>query len=168
MQNKEHLCISLPTSVACCCWPMWYHIILNWFFLPKPGFLELIWIFSGRNPTNSESKSYQINPIKSCSSRSFQQHQRHIPIPPKCLVTNLIFSEKIIQYSRTSTPTTSPNAMKPSPDVMVLPYILYWREKNDNKIGVGQFKHSYQHYTLPFTIVLSYFIGQCFFFPPKW
>jgi len=31
----------------------------------------------------SESKSYQINSIKSCSSRSFQQYQRHIPIPPK-------------------------------------------------------------------------------------
>ncbi len=24
-----------------------YHV-LNWFFLPKPGFLEFIWIFSGR------------------------------------------------------------------------------------------------------------------------
>jgi hypothetical protein len=34
---------------------------------------------------HSESKSYQINSIKSCSSRSFQQHQRHIPIPPKIL-----------------------------------------------------------------------------------
>jgi hypothetical protein len=32
---------------------------------------------------HSESKSYQINSIKFCSSRSFQQHQRHIPIPPK-------------------------------------------------------------------------------------
>jgi hypothetical protein len=30
----------------------------------------------------SESNSYQINSIKSCSSRSFQQHQRHIPTPP--------------------------------------------------------------------------------------
>ncbi len=32
----------------------------------------------------SESKYYQINiPLKSCSSRSFQQqHQRHIPISP--------------------------------------------------------------------------------------
>jgi hypothetical protein len=30
-----------------------------------------------------ESKSYQINSIKSCSSSSFQQHQMHIPIPPK-------------------------------------------------------------------------------------
>jgi hypothetical protein len=33
--------------------------------------------------SHSESRSYQINSIKSCSSRSFQQHQRHIPIPPK-------------------------------------------------------------------------------------
>jgi hypothetical protein len=31
---------------------------------------------------HSESKTYQINSIKSCSSRSFQQHQRKIPIPP--------------------------------------------------------------------------------------
>jgi hypothetical protein len=30
-----------------------------------------------------ESKSYQINSIKSYSSRSFQQHQKHIPILPK-------------------------------------------------------------------------------------
>jgi hypothetical protein len=34
-----------------------------------------------------ESKSYQINSIKSCSSRSFQQHQRRIPIPPKFSAT---------------------------------------------------------------------------------
>ncbi len=33
--------------------------------------------------THSESKSYQINSIKSCSSKSSQQHQRHIPIPPR-------------------------------------------------------------------------------------
>jgi len=32
---------------------------------------------------HSESKSYQINSIKSCPSRSFQQHQKHIPIPLK-------------------------------------------------------------------------------------
>ncbi len=31
---------------------------------------------------HSESKSYHINSIKSCSSRFFQQHQRHIPILP--------------------------------------------------------------------------------------
>jgi hypothetical protein len=36
---------------------------------------------------HSESKSYQINSIKSCSSRSFQQHQRPIPIPPQFSVT---------------------------------------------------------------------------------
>ncbi len=33
--------------------------------------------------THSESKTYHINSIESCPSRSFQQHQRHIPIPPK-------------------------------------------------------------------------------------
>jgi hypothetical protein len=32
-----------------CCWPKCYHV-LNWFFLPKPGFfMEFISIFSGRN-----------------------------------------------------------------------------------------------------------------------
>ncbi len=36
---------------------------------------------------HSESKSYQINSIKSCSSRYFQQHQRHIPLLPKYLAT---------------------------------------------------------------------------------
>jgi len=59
----------------------------------------------------SESKSYQINSIKSYSSRSFHQHQRHIPIPPKKkkkLKFNLIFREEIIQYSRTA----SPNVME--------------------------------------------------------
>jgi hypothetical protein len=57
---------------------------------------------------HSESKSYQINSIKSCSSRSFQQHQRHIPIPLKFSV------KKIIQYSRTFAPQVQ-NAMEPSP-----------------------------------------------------
>ncbi len=36
---------------------------------------------------HSESISDQINSIKSCSSRSFQQHQWHIPIPPKFSAT---------------------------------------------------------------------------------
>jgi hypothetical protein len=39
---------------------------------------------------HSESTSYQINSIKPDSSRSFQQHQRHIPIPPKISSYNLI------------------------------------------------------------------------------
>jgi hypothetical protein len=44
--------------------------------------------------SHSESKSYQINSNKSCSSRSFQQHQRHIPIPPKILATLIYFFVK--------------------------------------------------------------------------
>jgi hypothetical protein len=57
--------------------------VFNWFFLPKPSFLEFIWILNGRNHPHFESKPYQINSFKSYSSRSFQQHQRHIPIPLK-------------------------------------------------------------------------------------
>jgi hypothetical protein len=46
---------------------------------------------------HSESKSYQINSIKSCSSRSFQQHQRHTPIPLKNFSYDLIyFSVKML------------------------------------------------------------------------
>ncbi len=41
---------------------------------------------------HSESKSYQINSIKSCSSKSFQQHQRHIPFPPKYSATKKSFN----------------------------------------------------------------------------
>jgi hypothetical protein len=36
---------------------------------------------------HSESKSYQINSIKFYSSRSFRQHQSHIPILPKISAT---------------------------------------------------------------------------------
>ncbi len=64
---------------------------------------------------HSESKSYQINSIKSCSSRSFQEHQRQVPIPPK-------FSPRIsfnFQWRNHSLfknfCTTSPNIMEPSP-----------------------------------------------------
>ncbi len=46
---------------------------------------------------HSESKSYQIKSIKSCPSRSFQEHQRHVPIPPKFSASE----KKINQYSRT-------------------------------------------------------------------
>jgi len=50
----------------------------SWFLL------EFIWIFSGKKSlknqylSHSESKSYQINSIKSCSLRSFQEHQKPI------------------------------------------------------------------------------------------
>ncbi len=61
------------------------------FFLPKPGFFGIyIEIFSSRNHfknqylPHSESKSNQINSIKSLLIKNFffQTHQRHIPIPP--------------------------------------------------------------------------------------
>jgi hypothetical protein len=91
-----------------CRWPKCYHV-LNWFFLSKPGFWEFIWIFRGRNHLknqylpHSESKSYQINSIKSLLNKIFLNNT-------KCtfqflrnfqLRFNLIFSEEIIQYSRT-------------------------------------------------------------------
>jgi hypothetical protein len=36
--------------------------------------------FKNQYLPHSESKSYQINFIKSCLSRSFKEHQKHIPI----------------------------------------------------------------------------------------
>jgi hypothetical protein len=57
------------------------------FSLPKPGFFQ--WQKSLKN-----QYLHILNPnltpkhsIKSCSSRSFQQHQRHIAIPPKFSAT---------------------------------------------------------------------------------
>jgi hypothetical protein len=61
--------------------------IFNWFFLPKSGFLifylNLQWQKSLRTwyLPHPKSKTYEINSIKSCSLRSFQQYQMHIPIP---------------------------------------------------------------------------------------
>jgi hypothetical protein len=80
-------------------------------------YLNFQWQQSLKNQDllHSKSKSYQINSIKSCSSRSFQQHQRHIPIPPK-------FSAMIkfhFQWRNHSIfknfCSTSPNIMQPSP-----------------------------------------------------
>jgi hypothetical protein len=83
-----------------------FHVILVWpvpstQMLPHPQviFPSETWFFgiylnfqrqkSFKNQylSHSESKSYQINSIKSCSSRSFQQHQRRIPIPLKFWAT---------------------------------------------------------------------------------
>jgi hypothetical protein len=66
-------------------------------------------------PRHSQSKSYQINSIKSCSSRAFQEHQKKGPfqfLQTKILSYYLIwfdwiFSEEIIQYSRTFAPQVS-------------------------------------------------------------
>jgi hypothetical protein len=54
----------------------------TWFFGIYLNFQQQISLKNQYLP-HSESKSYQINSMKSCSSRSFQQHQRHIPIPSK-------------------------------------------------------------------------------------
>ncbi len=86
------------------CWPK---------CLPRPQpifpsktwfFWEFIWIFKRQKslknqylPPHSESKSYQINSIKSCSSRSFQT------TPKAHSNSSEISSEEIIQYSRTPT-----------------------------------------------------------------
>ncbi len=67
-----------------------YHI-LNWFFLPKPGFLEFILNFQQQKSLlnqclpHFESKSYQVNSILNPPHQdlSNKQHKRHIPIPPK-------------------------------------------------------------------------------------
>jgi hypothetical protein len=97
-----------------------YHV-LNWFFLPKPEFWEFIWIFSGRNHLKINishilnPKSYQINSIKSYSSRSFQQDQRHIPIPPKFSATILFYFQWKVHSIFKNFCTASPNVMKPSP-----------------------------------------------------
>jgi hypothetical protein len=58
----------------------------TWFF---GTYLNFQWQKSLKNQylSHSEFKPYQINFIKSCSSRSFQQHQRHIPIPLKISAT---------------------------------------------------------------------------------
>jgi hypothetical protein len=52
-----------------------YHI-LNWFFSFQNLVFWNLFEFWNQCFPHSESKSYQINSIKSCSSRSFQQHQK--------------------------------------------------------------------------------------------
>jgi hypothetical protein len=62
----------------------------------------------------SESKSYPKNSIKSCSSRSFQQHHRHIPIPLKFSATiEFYFQWRSHSIFKTFC-TLSPNIMEPS------------------------------------------------------
>jgi hypothetical protein len=74
-------------------------------FLPKPGFLEFIWVFNGRYLPHSKSKSYQINSIKSWSSRSFHKMKGTFQFLWNFqLQFNLIFNGEIIQYSRTFAP----------------------------------------------------------------
>ncbi len=79
----------------------------TWFF---GIYLNAQWQKSLKNQylPHSKSKPYQINPIKSCSSRSF--------LPPKISAMiwfYFIFSEKIIIFKNFC--TASPNIMEPSP-----------------------------------------------------
>ncbi len=87
--------------------PQVFPHVLNWIFTSKTWFFGIYLNFhwqkslSNQSLTHSESKSFQINSIKSCSSRSFQQHQKHIPIPPKFSATiSFHFILELIQYSR--------------------------------------------------------------------
>jgi hypothetical protein len=58
----------------------------TWFFGIYLNFQQQKSVLNQHLP-HSGSKSYQINSIKSCSSRSFQQHQRHDQIPSKFSAT---------------------------------------------------------------------------------
>ncbi len=75
--NNTHINTTSLVCVFLCLGPKCYHV-LNWFFLPKPGFLKIYLNFQQQKSLlnqylpHSKSKSYQINSIKSCSSRSFQ------------------------------------------------------------------------------------------------
>jgi len=101
----------MVTSVACAVGPS---VTTFWtdFSFQNLVFLEFIWIFSSRNhfkiniSLHSESKSYQINSIKSCSSRSFPPTPKAHSNSSETFRYDLIqfFSEEIIQYSRTFAP----------------------------------------------------------------
>jgi len=102
------------TSVACAVGPS---VTTSWtdFSFQNLVLKKIIWIFSGRNHLKIWIQVYQINSIKSCSSRSFQQHQSHIPIPPKFSAT-ILFNFQWRNHSLFKNfCTTSPNVMEPSP-----------------------------------------------------
>jgi hypothetical protein len=63
---------------------------------------------------HSESKSYQTNSIKSCSSRSFQQHQRHIPIPPNFSVKKTFNIQELLhlKFKRHETKPMHPSSSR--------------------------------------------------------
>jgi hypothetical protein len=63
-------------------------------FPSKTWFLGIYWNFQWQKSLKNQYLPhlwiqifYQINSTKSCSWRSFQQHERHIPIPLKFLAT---------------------------------------------------------------------------------
>jgi hypothetical protein len=123
MKMHMLICLFIFTSATCAVVGPSVTSSSTDFSLQNLVFLEFIWIFSGRNyfkiniSHNSESKSYQINSIKSCSSRSFQQHTKGTFqfLRNFQLRFHLIFSEEIIQYSRTFAPQVQTSWNQPSP-----------------------------------------------------
>jgi len=86
--SSDHLLLVWPVPLAQVFpLPQLIFPFKTWFFKNLLEFSAAEIIKKNQYLPHSESKSYQINSIKSCSSRSFQQHQRHIPIPPKNLAT---------------------------------------------------------------------------------
>jgi hypothetical protein len=89
-------------------------------FLSKTWFLGIYLNFQQQKSLknqyfpHTESKIYQINSIKFCSSRSFQQHQRHVPIPSK-FSARIQFNFQLRNHSIFKNfCTASPTVMKPS------------------------------------------------------
>jgi hypothetical protein len=86
-------------------------------FPSKTWFLEFIWIFSGWSHLKSNISHIlnpnltKINSIKSCSSWSFQQHQRHIPILQ--LQFNLILNKKSFNIQKLLHPKSKRHGTKP-------------------------------------------------------
>ncbi len=81
IKYEKNSCLNWMISFQKC-----YHI-LNWFFLPKPDCLEFISNFSNRNHLKINI-SHILNPNLTkqipwnpAHQGSFQQDQRHIPIP---------------------------------------------------------------------------------------
>jgi hypothetical protein len=105
------------TSVACAIGPSFTtsstdFLFRNLVFLIYLNFQQQK---SLQNQLHPQSKSYQINSINSCSSRSFQHTKGTFQFLQNFqLWFNLVFSEEIIQCSKNFC-TTSPNVMELSP-----------------------------------------------------
>jgi hypothetical protein len=108
MKYLSHSNLVFKTNVACAVGPSVTTSSIGFSF-SKPGFLDFVWIFSGRNHLKSNISHIpnpnltKFFPIKSCSSRSFQQHTKGTVqfLWKFQLRFNSICSEEIIQYSRT-------------------------------------------------------------------
>jgi hypothetical protein len=96
---------------SCLNWMVKCYHILQLIFPFKTWFVGIYFNFQGQKSLwnqylpHSKSKSYQINSIESCSSRSISLTKGTFQFLWNFqLQFHLIFSEEIIQYSRTFTP----------------------------------------------------------------